>query len=218
MSEVRCQFEVPEGVSPTACCDASIRECTTVRGAALITPAADDHVFVSATDGRCASIAKLPGKTDKPHMIPRKVVGKGKKSGRGKLPTTAVLNGRWECDGKFAESADSVGRFPQIPAVIPDVEGWNGENMVAVSLNPDFLARIVDAIGKPEGQTCVTLLMRRGINDTDTDNRVVESPIVVIGGKGIGLLMPATIDTVSAYIQRVKNFAAEYSETFGQPS
>lgn len=206
----RTVISVAEGVAPTACCDPNSTRYA--MGCALVTPAADG-VFVSATGSRCATAIKCGGTASEPHLMPMKIVGKGKKPDYTGRSTQIVFDGRWECDGRVMDCADNSGRFPDLPRVMPDVDVY-GNDAVVVEFSASLIAKIAAALGDE-----LVLIFRRDVHteNPEHDPRRVVDAITVLGESGVGILMPLTSDNVDDSIRRVKEFTAEYAKTFANP-
>lgn len=176
-----------------------------------IFPQPKDRVLAVSTNGRVAAIVELPGKTDRPRLIPCGVFPSTKAHmPRTGYPQIELEDGQWHLtgskNGKVAPQAEA-GRFPRLGDLVPALP--SEENTLVVSFDAAELLKLADSIrsqakdagsASPEDGGCsptVSLFI-------DKSRPEQNSAIAVVGTEGIGVLMPCWRDerqmSASAYI------------------
>jgi hypothetical protein len=153
-----------------ACCDAASSRYAL--GAVHILPSAHKgEVYCAATDGRVATVALASGTAEGEALLPMKLSKPGK---------PAHLNGRWECNGKVANTVE--GRFPRMGDVLPEVPPCELSSYSVLRIKGEQLKRIADAIGE---ESYITLFV-----PPNGEKGHVDKPIAMRGTHGIAVAMP----------------------------
>lgn len=170
-----------------------------------------DGVLLAATDGRCLSVSLAEGTASGACMFPGALVEKITKP--TKISKQREGN-EWQSriGNKIAVAEAAEGRFPRIEEVLPaSIEGRLTQEASAengnvdvyqathefVSINVELLLRVAQSITTPEdGNTTTKLPITLAIPH---DKR---SPVVAIGSRGVGIIMPITKGTTAAEIEK----------------
>jgi hypothetical protein len=176
-------------VPPTkidACCDpVGGRYGGALRCVEIIPSAEDGTVYCTATNGSVLSIVLAPGMAKGPALLPGKFAKPGK---------PAMLNGRWESNGKFIEPGDPGFRFPKCQDVITSLTDDDAPQFTVLCLNAGYLKQLADAIGDED--SVVTMFI-----PPNGDEQNVDKAVAVRGVNGIGVIMPVTIGRAQNVIE-----------------
>lgn len=164
--------------------------------AVAILPRSPDEVYLAATDGHMAAAVtadrEAVGDVEAAGLhaawLPRDMATSPKSEGRtlrlakGSATTLFGDGVKWVDDreGWFQEVPDG-GAFPDLAGILPtDVDG-----MVCIGMNAALLATLARAVNNADVGDVVTLFIRPG-----KGGEASSSPIVAVGNKGVGLLVP----------------------------
>ena len=161
---------------------------------ALVSPAAGDDVYVTATDGRICGVVRVPGCVAAPTILPPEVMTK--RQGR---ETYTLADGEWRSKNGGRVAPVLKGEYPNIlgPGGVEDAP----PECVVVGIDAKQLANLAAMIGDYKG--VVTLLI---LDPT--------RPVRVLGEKGFGAIMPYGTGPADRAVTEFNAARAEYAAAY----